>query len=125
MTFLPKDDVELDFNNERPNNENLTTQKKSLFTDKQFKKLHKIANAESVKDTRKKDNKINYKGNKEEILQHKRELYKKKTIARNHLKKELEKLFDTIPKNLLMVDSNSIHIKHTKYKITYKVKLIP
>lgn len=125
MTFLPKDDIELDFSNEKPNNENSTSQKKSLFTDKQFKKLHKIANEESVKESRKKDNKVNYEENKEKILQYKRELYKERNIARNKLKKEIEKLFETIPKDLLIVDSNSINIKHTKYKITYNIRLIP
>lgn len=125
MTFLPKDDIELDFSNEKPNNENSTSQKKSLFTDKQFKKLHKIANEESVKESRKKDNKVNYEENKEKILQYKRELYEKRNIARNKLKKEIEKLFETIPKDLLIVDSNSINIKHTKYKITYNIRLIP
>jgi hypothetical protein len=125
MTFLPKDDIELDFSNEKSNNENSTSQKKSLFTDKQFKKLHKIANEKSVKESRKKDNKANYEENKEKILQYKRELYKKRNIARNKLKKEIEKLFETIPKDLLIVDSNSINIKHTKYKITYNIRLIP
>lgn len=124
MTFLPKDDLELDLNNEKPNTDNSTLNKKSL-NDREYKRLQRTTHPETVKEIRKKDNKENYEKTKEKILQQKRELYKNKSIARDKLKKEIEKSFESIPKDLLMVDTNSINLKNTKFKITYTIKFIP